>query len=150
MSENKYTFRKLPEIFYYEFESEGPKGLIKKVVRYSLIDDSSTKIYNLSFGDWDNAVETINDKIISNNDDRQKILGTVADTVIDFTLRNPDAFVFAQGSTAARTRLYQMGIGAFYDKISEQFEIIGYSAGEWIPFKKGVNYDAFLLNRKLL
>ena len=33
MKEEKYSFNKLPEEFYYEFFSEGPKGTIKKVVR---------------------------------------------------------------------------------------------------------------------
>lgn len=42
MSEETYSFQKLPEVFYYEFFSEGPKGVIKaksrdeeKIVKYS-------------------------------------------------------------------------------------------------------------------
>lgn len=148
MSGEKYAFRKLPEIFYYEFQSEGPKGTIRKVVRYSLIQESPVRIYNLGFGDWDNETDDINDKTITNNEDRQKVLATVADTVINFISHHPDAFVFAQGSTPARTRLYQMGIASFYDKIIISFTVIGYVNGKWQPFKKGVNYEAFLIKRK--
>lgn len=148
MSDEKYQFHKLPEIFYYEFQSEGPKGVVKKVVRYRLIEESPVRIFNLGFGDWDNETENINDRVNTNNQDRHKILATVADTVIDFTENHPDAFVFAQGSTSSRTRLYQMGIAAFYDKIATLFTVIGYINGHWRPFEKGVNYEAFLIKRK--
>ncbi|MBX2923236.1 MAG: hypothetical protein KF746_13635 [Chitinophagaceae bacterium] len=148
MSDDKYDFQKLPEVFYYEFLSEGPKGVIKKVVRYKLIEDSPVRIFNLGFGDLDTETDNINDKIKSNNKDRQKVLATVAETVIDFTLHHPDAFVFAQGSTPSRTRLYQMGIAAFYKKILLEFEVIGYVGGEWQIFENGVNYEAFLIKRK--
>lgn len=52
MKEEKYSFNKLPEEFYYEFFSEGPKGTIKKVVRYRLIQEHPSRIYNIGFGDW--------------------------------------------------------------------------------------------------
>jgi hypothetical protein len=34
----------------YEFLSEGPKGTIKKVIRYQEVEPG---LYNLAFGDWD-------------------------------------------------------------------------------------------------
>ena len=43
----------MPEEYYYEFFSEGPKGKIKKVVRYRLIEAYPNKVYNLGFGDKD-------------------------------------------------------------------------------------------------
>lgn len=148
MKEEKYSFNKLPEEFYYEFFSEGPKGTIKKVVRYRLIQEHPSRIYNLGFGDWNEENVDIEDMVATNNQDRQKVLATVADTVLDFTGSHPDAFVFAQGSTAARTRLYQMGISAFWDEIGALFLVLAYSGGEWKPFEKGKNYEAFLIRRK--
>lgn len=148
MKEEKYSFNKLPEEFYYEFFSEGPNGTIKKVVRYRLIQEYPIRIYNLGFGDWNEEKGDIDDMIASNNQDRQKVLATVADTVLDFTGSHPDSFVFAQGSTAARTRLYQMGISAFWNEIGSLFLVLAYSEGEWQSFEKGKNYEAFLIRRK--
>src|SRR5688572_18026618 len=54
-----------------------------------------------------------------NNQDRDKILATVAAMVLEFTEHFPEVWVYAQGSTLARTRLYQMGIAAHWDDIDE-------------------------------
>jgi uncharacterized protein DUF6934 len=56
MNQEKYEFSKGPEIFFYEFLSAGPKGTIKKVVRYTLIEEFPNRVYNLSFGGWDFVV----------------------------------------------------------------------------------------------
>jgi len=84
MADDKYSYYRVPEEYYYEFYSEGPKGIIKKVVRYSLIEEFPYKIYNLGFGDWIEERQDVDDLINTNNQDRQKVLGTVADTVVDF------------------------------------------------------------------
>lgn len=148
MKEEKYCFNKLAEEHYYEFFSEGPKGKIKKVIRYRLIQEFPNHIFNLGFGDWSEEKEEIDDMVATNNQDRQKVLATVADTVLDFTSTYPDAFVFARGSTPGRTRLYQMGIATFFDEIGSLFSITAYYNGEWKPFEKGKNYEAFLIKRK--
>jgi hypothetical protein len=148
MDEDKYSFNRLPDEYYYDFFSEGPKGKIKKVVRYRLIEEHPNKVYNLGFGDWDESQEDVNDKIATNNRDKQKVLATVADTIIDFTTHHPDSLVFAQGSTSARTRLYQMGIASFWQEINSLFIVIAYRNNDWEPFEKGKNYEAFLIKRK--
>src|SRR5690349_17933859 len=124
MNQERYTFIKVPEIYYYEFFSEGPKGKIKKVVRYRLIEDAYP-IYNLGFGDWDEDTNDINDMTTTNNHDHQKVLLTVADTIINFIQIHPKAYIFIQGSTPSRTRLYQMGISRLWIEIQERFNIIG-------------------------
>lgn len=148
MKEEKYSFNKLSEEYYYEFFSEGPKGTIKKVVRFRLIQELPTRMYNLGFGDWNEEKGDVDDMVATNNQDRQIVLATIADTVLDFTSSHPDAFVFAQGSTTARTRLYQMGISAFWDEIGALFLVLAYWDDEWQPFEKGKNYEAFLIKRK--
>jgi hypothetical protein len=57
--------------------------------------------------------------------------------------------VYAQGSTNARTRLYQMGISANWTQIEPILEIYGFkeSVG-WEPFQMGTNYEAFMARRK--
>jgi hypothetical protein len=90
----------------YEFYSEGPQGRIKKSVVYSHIEGN---LYNLGFGDWNEELKGLDDSSRSNNGDRDKVLATVAYTALDFIGQFPDAQIFAEGSTSARTRLYQMG-----------------------------------------
>lgn len=62
--------------------------------------------------------------------------------------KHPKAVILAQGSTASRTRLYQMGIWAFYHEIEESFHIEGYIEGQWEHFRPKRNYEAFLLEHK--
>ncbi len=143
-----YDFDKHANGFYYEFHSEGPNGMIKKVVEYYRYTELDGEIYNLAFGDWNETDQVINDLSISNNEDRDKILATVAATVIAFMALHPNAVIIATGSTMSRTRLYQMGIMKLWHEIDELFEILGYINEEWQPFKKGVNYKSFLLKLK--
>ena len=93
MAEDIYSFIKIPEEYYYEFYSEGPKGLIKKIVSYRLIQEMPIKLYDLGFGDWNNEIQDVDDKTNTNNQDRQKVLATVAETVLDFLENNPNACI---------------------------------------------------------
>lgn len=131
--------------FIYHFYSEGPQGRIKKAVTYTPIGND---FFNLGFGDWDEELRRINDSNRSNNRDRDKVLATVAFTTLDFTNRFSNVLVFAEGSTTARTRLYQMGIANNLLEINEYFEIEGFANGEWELFERGKNYEAFLIERK--
>jgi hypothetical protein len=91
----------------YEFYSKGPKGSIKKLVTFVKIQEAPV-IYNLAFGDADPVTGLMNDSVISNNEDRDVVLATVANTVNDFCNHYGDHFIYAKGSTPVRTRLYQM------------------------------------------
>src|SRR5690606_15615411 len=117
MQEDSYPVKQSQQIYQYEFFSEGPKGRIRKVIQFQSIENTGL-FYNLAFGDWDEQRGMINDSVKSNNGDRQKILITVAQTVFKFMEHNPNITIVAQGSTPARTRLYQMGIASFWDEIN--------------------------------
>ena len=85
----------------FEFISEGKNGKITKVVRF---DTTSLKdFYNLGFGDKDEATGKIDDKVITDNGDSEKVLATVASTVYGFTARLPKSWVYLTGSNLART-----------------------------------------------
>lgn len=129
----------------YDFLSEGPRGIIKKRVLYEEIGEN---IFNLGFGDWDENTRKLDDSVRSNNNDRDKILATVAATVIDFMCYHPNAIIFARGFTPSRTRLYQIGIHANFGEISKLFDIAGFREGKWEPFRKGRNYEMFSLEEK--
>ena len=129
----------------YEFLSVGPRGTIRKFVFYEKIGDD---IYNLSFGDWVGDEAGASDTTRSNNNDREKVLLTVASTIPDFIKHYPDAVIIARGSTASRTRLCQMTVAANLNMIKESFTILGYAEGQWQAFLKGRNYAAFSIKAK--
>jgi hypothetical protein len=133
----------------YQFYSEGPKGRIKKVVRFTLQNSNGVSYFNLGFGDWNEQKNEIDDLVITNNHDRDKILATVATTVLEFTKHFPDAFIYATGSTPARTRLYQIGIVTYWTEIDQLLHVYGYTQKNgWQPFIKNFNYEAFMVFRK--
>ena len=130
----------------FEFMSEGTKGQIPKLIKYS--ETNLKDMYNLAFGDKNPDTGDIDDKVVSNNGDSEKVLATVVATIYAFFDKYPDSWIFATGSTKARTRLYRMGITKYIDEIKVDFEIFGLKENEWEPFKKEIEYDAFLVRRK--
>ncbi len=55
----------------YFFFSEGIRGKIAKGIVYSLIEGD---LFNLSFGDWNEKIQDLDDSTRSNNGDRDKVL----------------------------------------------------------------------------
>lgn len=148
MQLERYEYSTNETFLDFEFESEGPNGKIKKIVRYSPANASGKTYFNLVLGDWNEETGTLDDTAVSNNQDTERILATVAATVMDFTEQFPDVIVFARGSTPSRTRLYQMGISANMEEIDAFLQVYGLHRRKWEPFRKNVNYDAFLAVRK--
>ena len=141
----RYQYKTNSGFLDYEFFSEGPKGKIKKVIRYTKIGDA---VFNLAFGDLDEATGEISDTVVTNNNDSRKVLATVAATVYDFTDQYPGSLVVAKGSTLSRTRLYRMGITNYLEQISSEFDISGLINGSWEQFNERRDYEAFLIHRK--
>lgn len=141
----KYPVTASADYRMYLFFSEGPRGKIAKGVIYSQLKGN---LFNLGFGDWNKDLQELDDSSRSNNGDRDKVLATVAFTALDFTNNFPDARIFVEGSTLARTRLYQMGIADNLLEINEHFEIKGFFNGNWELFRSGSNYEAFLITKK--
>jgi hypothetical protein len=145
----KYQYRTDKKCLNYEFYSYGPKGCIKKGVHFQPDILNGIPYYNLVFGDIIIDDETVNDQIRSNNADAEKVLATVAVIVIDFINCFPYALVYAQGSTASRTRKYQMGITRLWDEIEPVFEVYGVKTDQTLEkYQKNVNYEAFWLKRR--
>ena len=126
----------------YEFYSEGPKGIVAKLVIYR--ETYLRNFYNLGFGDKDGETGAIDDSVITNNGDSQKVLATVASTLLHFTDKSPPSTVIAVGRTKSRTRLYRMGIYNNLEMIQEHFEVFGRKDNRWQPFDKILNMKLFL------
>jgi hypothetical protein len=130
----------------FEFNSVGPKGIIKKQVEFEAFPHNPT-VFNIGFGDVDKNGK-INDLVITGNEDSQKVLATVALTVFKFLKKYPLFYVYVTGSTKARSRLYRMGITNNLEEILFAFDVFALFNNNWERFEKGKNYDEFLIRLK--
>ena len=141
MNLEKYPVKAKPGNKQFEFTSVGPKGQIIKVVSFQKIQQD---YYNFAFGDMMKNGE-INYNIRSNNGDRDKVLATIASVVPEFLKHHVNAEIFAEGETAAKTRLYQIGLNKHFREITYRYTILGYCNEGWERFQPGKNYEAFII-----
>ena len=146
MKIEKYHLKSESSLTTFEFISEGPKGAIRKMIQFQPTNDP--EVYNLAFGDKDPITGDINDLAVSNNGDTEKILATVVDAVYAFFDKHPSAYVYATGSTSARTRLYRMGISRFHEQMAQDFYLYGKIGTDFPQFELGKDYEGFLAQRK--
>ena len=147
MNYPRYEYATEDELNIFEFDSVGTKGKVTKIIQYT--EMSIKGYFNLGFGDLDLKTKEVNDEIVTNNGDGQKVLATVVSTVYAFTAKNPDAYVYATGSNEARTRLYRMGITNNLEELKKDFHVYGLRNDEvFEPFIVGEDYLGFLVNRK--
>ena len=142
----KYPLSSNENLMTFEFISEGTKGLIHKIVQYQ--PTNLKDVHNLAFGDKDCTTGNIDDTVILNNGDSEKVLATVVATVYAFTDKYPNAWIYATGSTKSRTRLYRMGIAKFLPEIKDDFEVLGERNDDWEAFRENVEYEGFLIRRE--
>jgi hypothetical protein len=150
MQQVHYPFKNKNGHLTFEFQSDGPNGIIEKAIIYSEMGklENGIPVLNLGFGDRDSIDSLYNDLSISNNADRNKVLVTVAHTAVDVMNHFGEIVIYAEGSTPARTRLYQMGINANKEEIESMFDIYGVLNNKWSKVESGKNYQAFLLTKK--
>lgn len=147
MKHPQYPFSAETNHEIYRFTSKGPKGEIKKIVLYT--ETEFEGLFNLAFVDYNECNGDLNDESVSDNKDTQKILATVAATFLIFMKNHPRAWVVAEGSTKARTRLYRIGISRNLGDISTEFAIFGYrSLMGWEPFVPNKEYQRFMITSK--
>ena len=146
MKLEKYELKSGEQLEVFEFVSVGTKGKIPKLVQYT--PTNYKDLYNLGFGDKNIETGEIDDNIISNNGDSEKVLATVVATLYAFIDKHKEAMVYATGSSKSRTRLYRMGITKYLEEIKQDFEIYGEIESGWKEFQKDVEYEAFLVKLK--
>lgn len=142
----RYELKAEKSLMVYEFTSDGLKGQIPKLIKFS--ETTLHGFYNLAFGDKNLETGEIDDTMISNNGDSEQVLATVVAAVYSFTNKEANAWVYATGSTKSRTRLSRMGITKYFDEVNQDFEIYGLLEGEWVEFEKDIEYTAFVVRRK--
>ena len=142
----RYELKAEKSLMVFEFTSEGPKGQIPKLIKFS--ETTLKGFYNLAFGDKNLETGDIDDAVVSNNGDSEQVLATVVSAVYSFTEEENEAWVYATGSTKSRTRLYRMGITKYFDEVKQDFTVFGLRDGEWEEFTKEIEYTAFVVRRK--
>ena len=115
MKLDKYEIKSGEQLEVFEFISIGQKGKITKLVQYS--PTNYKDLYNLGFGDKNIKTGEIDDNIISNNGDSEKVSATVVATLYAFTDKHKKAMVYITGSTKSRTSLYRMGITKYLAEV---------------------------------
>lgn len=143
-----YEFKKTKNGLRYSFYSEGPRGRIGKVIEFQWIQGLGSSTFNLAFGDFDQGTNLLDDKSVSNNYDRLKVLHTVAAAIIDFLEDHHQSIILIKANTLSRARLYQMMISSIWSAIERQYEVYGRHESDWIPFRKGLKYAEFLVFKK--
>jgi hypothetical protein len=146
MKVEKYQLKSENNLTTFEFISEGPKGLIRKKIQFQ--STRTPNLYNLAFGDTNPETGEIDDLVVSNNADSEKVLATIVSAVYAFFDKHPGAYVYATGSSDARTRLYRIGITKFYGQMIEDFYLYGQVEDEFYEFETGTEYKGFLAQRK--
>jgi hypothetical protein len=146
MKTEKYHLKSESKFTRFEFISEGTKGAVRKLIEFQ--ETTNPDVFNLAFGDFNPETLEINDLSVSDNGDTEKVLATVVNAVYTFFNQYPDVFVYATGSTKARTRLYRMGITRFYDEMKKDFYLYGQIGDSFVEFEIGTDYDGFLAQRK--
>lgn len=109
--------------FTFEFISLGENRIINKLVKYQ--PTIYEGVVNLAFGDKNLITRELDDKVITNNGDIEKVLSTVVATIYEFTTLYPESWVFAKGSTSSRTRLYRIKLSKYLHQAEIDFEIFG-------------------------
>ena len=146
MNLEKYELKSGEKLQVFEFVSVGVKGKIVKLVQYT--PTNYKDLYNLGFGDKNAETGDIDDTVVSNNGDSEKVLATVIATLYAFTDKYKEAIVYATGSTKSRTRLYRMGITKYLIEVQKDFELYGEVEDGWEEFLKDKEYLGFIVIRK--
>ena len=139
-----YSFEGSPDALIFEFDSISENKTIRKVVVYDKIEGYEN-LYQLGFGNLTDA-GGIDFIAVSKNKDRDKILATVAQTLLIFFEKYPNKRVYFTGSNPIRTRLYRGIISKFIEIIELYFIVKGLKAdGTPETFIKNQDYSAFII-----
>ena len=148
MSLPQYPLNASIDRLNFEFYSHGPNGKVKKVISYSKIE--GLEVYNLGFGDLDQTTGEIDDFSVTNNRDRDKVLGTIAISALYFYDKYPNARIIFAGSTQSRTRLYLIQITKHWTFLNNVVSAQGLINNKWESFQRNRRYNAKLIEKRKL
>lgn len=143
MLSNTYKLKSSKNRTKFAFLSSGSKGSFIKVVMFDRLSNGK---WNLAFGDLTN--DGVDDKIVTNNNDISKVLGTVAKAVYSFSEQYPKRPIVIHPVDDRRKKLYNTVFKRRIIEISLTFYVFGKTKNRWQPYSEKINYDSFELLRK--
>lgn len=129
----------------FRFQSIGKRGVFDKVVEFIQI---APGIHNLALLDYDPLTHEFSDISVTDNGDMPEVIATVITIIHSFIDSTPDQKVYFEGSSAARTRLYQIAISQVFDPVESDLSIEGYKDGQWVDFEPNIRFEGFLVKKK--
>ena len=153
IAKDRYTISKEPGDAF-TFTSVGPKGTFTVFAGFHKNRPGSSN-YTFGFGEMTidaNGNIHVDDQVMLNNGDADKIFNTVGNQIYLFLKRNPDAKVYISGSTPARTRIYRQLISRNFDEISRHLKVFGLMPKNQISeFTKNTTlpYTEFLIQNNI-
>ncbi|WP_409021359.1 DUF6934 family protein [Dyadobacter sp. CY261] len=129
----------------FQFQSIGKRGVFEKVIFFTPL---TIDTYNLSLVDYDKATGSYDDLSVTDNGDMPEVLVTAISAIHQFLGSNPGKKIYFEGSTPARTRLYQIAISKIYYPEQSDLLISGLQDDQWFPFEPNVNFEGFLAEKK--
>jgi len=130
----------------YTFLSCGPKGNIDMTIQFTPTEEDG--IFNLAFGILDKDGK-MDDTIINNNGDRNKIIATVIAAINEFTHHYPDKLVCFSGHTEGRNRLYRGALSIYLEQWLQNYAVWGLKEDNSFElFKKNTPYSGYIIKRK--
>jgi hypothetical protein len=137
-----YDFRIEDDACQFSFTSTGPRP-VNKLVLYSATNIPN--LYNLSLADVE-ADGSPNYNSVRNNGDLTQLMATVAQTMLAFFERHPQALVAFSGNTPSRTRLYQIVLARELQAASKQLVLLGLQGTRLVSFEPNQPYDGFVIS----
>lgn len=98
--------------------------------------------------DYNPFTNEFSDISVTDNGDMPEVIATVITIIQDFLNSNPGQKVYFEGSTATRTRLYQIAISQVFDPGESDLLIEGYKDEQWIVFEPNIRFEGFLVKKK--
>lgn len=133
-----YQYQIENDALRYTFVSEGPRPVTKLVV-YAETDQPNLLLADVGADGLPDYLS------VSNNGDLERIMATVAQTLLAFFRHYPNATVAFSGNTPARIRLYQAVLAREIRAASTDFIILGLRKGLLELLQPNHTYDGFVV-----
>lgn len=128
----------------FAFDSISGQRIIRKKAEFVLI---SADLYNFAFGDV-NEEDEIDDFVVSNNKDMDKVFATLIQILITFLKTHKGKGVYFKGSTPSRTRMYQIILNKERANWEGLLAVYGSYNGNLMPFETDHRYNSFIVELK--
>lgn len=136
-----YDFQIGAQARSFSFISEGPRTVAKQVI---YAETTLPDFFNLALADIETDGSP-NFYSVRNNGDLERIMATVAQTLLVFFRSHPRAKVAFTGSTPARTRLYQIILAREMEAVAADFVLSGVKENTLEDFRPNRDYDGFVI-----